>query len=154
MTNLEGRVIRRRRALDPPAGVPDDLQLLATLAGRLGAGDRFSGDPETVFDELRRASAGGGADYSGISYRRIDDEQGVFWPCPTPDHSGTPRLFTDRFATHDGRARFLRVEHAAAHEPPDAASPSVLTPGRVLAQSQWGPQPRRTRSLQMVAPTP
>src|SRR3954447_13410494 len=154
MTNLEGRVIRRRRALDPPAGVPDDLQLLATLAGRLGAGDRFSGDPETVFDELRRASAGGAADYAGISYARIDAEDGVFWPCPAPDHPGTPRLFADRFATPDGRARFLRVEHVEAHEQPDAEYPYVLTTGRVLAQYQRGTQPRRSRSLQLVAPTP
>ena len=154
MTNLEGRVIRRRRALDPPTDVPDDLQLLATLADRLGAGDKFSGDPETVFEELRRASAGGVADYAGISYRRIDDEQGVFWPCPDESHPGTPRLFTERFATPDGRARFLRVEHVEAHEPTDADYPYVLTTGRVLAQYQSGTQTRRTRSLQLIAPTP
>jgi assimilatory nitrate reductase catalytic subunit len=154
MTNLEGRVIRRRRALDPPAGVPDDLQLLATLAERLGAGGSFSGDPETVFEELRRASAGGVADYAGISYARIDDEDGVFWPCPDAGHPGTPRLFTERFATPDGRARFLRVEHVEAHEPPDAEYPYVLTTGRVLAQYQSGTQTRRSRSLQLVAPTP
>jgi assimilatory nitrate reductase catalytic subunit len=154
MTNVEGRVIRRRKSLDPPVDVPDDLQLLATLAERLGSGDTFSGDPETVFEELRRASAGGIADYSGISYRRIDDEQGVFWPCPAPEHPGTPRLFADRFATPDGRARFLRVEHVEAHEPTDADYPYVLTTGRVLAQYQSGTQTRRTRSLQMVAPTP
>lgn len=153
MTNLEGRVIRRRKALDPPTGVPDDLQLLATLAERLGAGHLFSGDPETVFDELRRASAGGVADYTGISYRRIDDEQGVFWPCPDEDHPGTPRLFADRFATPDGRARFLRVEHVDAHERPDTDYPYVLTTGRVMAQYQSGTQTRRTRSLQLVAPT-
>jgi assimilatory nitrate reductase catalytic subunit len=154
MTNVEGRVIRRRKAMDPPDGVRDDLQLLAELAGRLGLGDRFSGDPETVFEELRRASAGGAADYSGISYRRIDDEQGVFWPCPDDRHPGTPRLFADRFATPDGRARFLRVEHADVHERPDAEYPYVLTTGRVLAQYQSGTQTRRTRSLQLVAPTP
>ena len=154
MTNLEGRVIRRRKALDPPTDVPDDLQLLATLAARLGAGDRFSGDPETVFEELRRASAGGVADYAGISYRRIDDEQGVFWPCPDENHPGTRRLFPERFATPDGRARFLRVEHVEAHEPTDADFPYVLTTGRVLAQYQSGTQTRRTRSLQLIAPTP
>jgi assimilatory nitrate reductase catalytic subunit len=154
MTNVEGRVIRRRKALEPPSGVPDDLQLLATLADRLGRGRHFSGDPETVFEELRRASAGGAADYSGISYRRIDEEQGVFWPCPADSHPGTPRLFTERFATSDGRARFLRVEHVDAHEPTDADYPYVLTTGRVLAQYQSGTQTRRTRSLQMVAPTP
>ncbi len=154
MTNLEGRVIRRRRALDPPAGVPDDLQLLATLAERLGAGALFSGDPETVFEELRRASAGGTADYAGISYARIDDEEGVFWPCPSPEHPGTPRLFTERFATPDGRARFLRVEHVEAHEPPDAEYPYVLTTGRVLAHYQSGTQTRRSRSLSLISPTP
>src|SRR4051812_5317697 len=93
MTNLEGRVIRRRKSLDPPHGVPDDLQLLADLADRLGVGEKFSADAETVFTELGRASAGGAADYSGITYRRIDAEQGVFWPCPGADHPGTPRLF-------------------------------------------------------------
>src|SRR4051812_31351639 len=153
MTNLEGRVIRRRRALAPPEGVRDDLQLLAELAQRLGV-DGFSGDPETVFEELRRASAGGTADYSGITYGRIDQEQGLFWPVPSVDHPGTPRLFTDRFATADGRARFWRVEHAPAHEEPDAEFPYVLTTGRVLAQYQSGTQTRRTRSLQLVAPVP
>jgi assimilatory nitrate reductase catalytic subunit len=154
MTNLEGRVIRRRRALDPPAGVPDDLRLLADLAARLGSGHLFSGDPETVFTELRRASAGGTADYAGISYDRIDAEQGVFWPCPDETHPGTPRLFAERFATPDGRARFVRVEHVEAHERPDADYPYVLTTGRVLAQYQSGTQTRRSRSLQLVAPTP
>src|SRR4051812_3613062 len=157
MTNLEGRVIRRRRALAPPDGVRDDLRLLAELAGRLGAAG-FSGDPATVFEELRRASAGGTADYAGISYDRIDAEDGVFWPCPAPEdgapHPGTPRLFADRFATPDGRARFLRVEHVEAHERPDADYPYVLTTGRVLAQYQSGTQTRRSRSLQLVAPTP
>jgi assimilatory nitrate reductase catalytic subunit len=158
MTNLEGRVIRRRKALDPPAGVRDDLELLAELAGRLGV-PGFSGDAETVFAELGRASAGGAADYSGITYPRIDAEQGLFWPCPKTeepslDHPGTPRLFADRFATPDGRARFSRVEHVPAHEEPDAEYPYVLTTGRVLAQYQSGTQTRRSRSLQLIAPTP
>jgi assimilatory nitrate reductase catalytic subunit len=154
MTNLEGRVIRRRKAMDPPAGVRDDLQLLAELAGLLGVGEKFSGDAETVFTELGRASAGGEADYSGITYRRIDDEQGLFWPCPAVDHPGTPRLFADRFHTPDGKARFWRVEHVRPHEEPDAEHPYVLTTGRVLAQYQSGSQTRRSRSLQMIAPTP
>ncbi|MGY1594435.1 molybdopterin oxidoreductase family protein [Geodermatophilus sp. SYSU D00708] len=154
MTNLEGRVLRRRRALDPPEGVRDDLRLLADLAARLGAGARFSADPETVFAELGRASAGGAADYSGISYRRIDEEQGVFWPCPSPEHPGTPRLFTERFATPDGRARFVRVEHVEASERPDREYPYVLTTGRVLAHYQSGTQTRRSHSLSLLAPLP
>ncbi|MDT4995798.1 MAG: assimilatory nitrate reductase catalytic subunit, partial [Actinoplanes sp.] len=99
MTNLEGRVIRRRLALAPPPEVRSDLDVLVDLAGRLGRGRYFDDDPRRVFDELRRASAGGIADYAGITWERIDAEQGVFWPCPAEDHPGTPRLFADGFPT-------------------------------------------------------
>ncbi len=148
MTNLEGRVIRRRQAIAPPEGVHDDLWLMKELAERLGRGRFFSAEPAEVFDELRRASAGGIADYSGITYERIDAEQGVFWPCPAtaeaePDHPGTPRLFADSFPTPDGRARFVRVEHREPAERPDAAYPYVLTTGRLMAQYQSGTQTRR-----------
>ncbi|GAA1034035.1 molybdopterin oxidoreductase family protein [Virgisporangium ochraceum] len=153
MTNLEGRVLRRRRVLDPPDGVRDDLALLSTLAERLGA-PGFSPDSEEVFDELRRASAGGIADYAGISYDRIDAEQGVFWPCPADDHPGTPRLFEERFATADGRARFIRVDHTDPAETPDREYPYVLTTGRIMQQYQSGTQTRRARSLHASATDP
>lgn len=143
MTNLEGRVIRRRQALRPPVGVRDDLALMKAIAERLGRGQFFSTDPREVFDELGRASAGGIADYSGISYERIDAERGVFWPCPSPSHPGTPRLFADSFPTSDGRASFIRVEHRDPAELPDADFPYVLTTGRLMGQYQSGTQTRR-----------
>jgi assimilatory nitrate reductase catalytic subunit len=146
MTNLEGRVIRRKRALPPPDGVLDDLQLLKRLADRLGRGSYFSEDPAEVFEELRRASAGGIADYAGITWARIEATDGVFWPCPREDHPGTPRLFTDSFPTPDGRAAFLRVHYAAPAETPDAAYPYVLTTGRLMAHYQSGTQTRRVPS--------
>jgi assimilatory nitrate reductase catalytic subunit len=152
ITNLEGRVLRRRRALLPPPGVHDDLWLVTALAQRLGRGKYFSSEPRDVFDELRRASAGGPADYAGISYERIDAEQGVFWPCPAEDHPGTPRLFAERFATPDGRARFVRVEQRAAAEPPDREYPYVLTTGRIMQQYQSGTQTRRVPSLATADP--
>ncbi|MGW0702629.1 molybdopterin oxidoreductase family protein [Streptomyces sp. NPDC002867] len=161
MTNLEGRVLLRRRAVDAPPGVRSDLQVLGALAGLLGHEKGFSSDPEDVFDELRRASAGGPADYSGISYRRIAEEDGVFWPCPAPAsqegtevHPGTPRLFLDRFATDDGRARFVPVAHRPAAEEPDAEYPVLLTTGRVVAQYQSGAQTRRVDELNTAAPGP
>ncbi|MFG2889206.1 molybdopterin oxidoreductase family protein [Streptomyces sp. NPDC048248] len=160
-TNLEGRVLLRRRALDPPPGVRTDLEVLNGLAARLGWEKGFPTAPEEVFDELRRASAGGPADYSGITYRRIAEEDGVFWPCPQPpesdsptDHPGTPRLFLDRFATPDGRARFVPVTHRPADEETDDAYPVVLTTGRVLAQYQSGAQTRRVAELNTAEPGP
>jgi assimilatory nitrate reductase catalytic subunit len=152
MTNLEGRVILRRKALPPPTGVRDDLGMLTDLAGRLGRGTYFSADPRVVFDELRAASRGGPADYSGITYERIDAEQGVFWPCPDEEHPGTPRLFTETFPTPDGRARFVRVDHREPAETPDSDYPYVLTTGRVMQHYQSGAQTRRVSSLNLQQP--
>ncbi|MFJ4239760.1 molybdopterin oxidoreductase family protein [Streptomyces iakyrus] len=166
-TNLEGRVLLRRRAITPPEGIRSDLEVLHELAARLGVEKGFPTDPEEVFEELRRASAGGAADYSGITYRRLAEENGVFWPCPaaveaagdpageTPAaHPGTPRLFLDRFATPDGRARFVPVSHRAIAEEPDDEYPVLLTTGRVVAQYQSGAQTRRVAELNAAAPGP
>ncbi|MET9804322.1 molybdopterin oxidoreductase family protein [Streptomyces sp. NPDC006368] len=154
MTNLEGRVLLRRQAVQPPEGVRSDLEVLNALAELLGWEKGFPTDPEEVFDELRRASAGGPADYAGISYRRIVEEDGVFWPCPEPGHPGTPRLFLERFATPDGRARFVPVTHRAAGEETDDEYPVVLTTGRVVSQYQSGAQTRRVAELNAAAPGP
>ena len=152
LTNLEGRVILRRQAVDAPAGVRSDLQVLEALAQRLGHGDKFPSDPRTVFEELRRASAGGTADYAGITYDRIAAEQGVFWPCPDESHPGTPRLFGRTFPTIDGRARFHPVHSTPSAEVPDADYPLILTTGRVLRQYQSGTQTRRVRALAEAEP--
>ena len=154
MTNLEGRVLRRKRALPPPPDVRTDLEVMADLAGRLGRGRFFTDDPRAVFDELRRASAGGIADYSGITYERIEAEDGVFWPCPATDHPGTPRMFTDGFPTASGRAKFVRVEHRDPAELPDREFPYVLTTGRNMQQYQSGNQTRRVKALNVALPEP
>lgn len=153
-TSLEGRVLLRQRAVTAPDGVRSDLEVLHGLAALLGHGKGFPTDPEEVFDELRRASAGGPADYAGITYGRIAAENGVFWPCPDEQHAGTPRLFLDRFATDDGRARFVPVTHRPAAEETDRDYPVVLTTGRVVAQYQSGAQTRRVDELNAAAPGP
>jgi assimilatory nitrate reductase catalytic subunit len=151
MTNLEGRVIYRQRAKQPPAGVRTDLEMLSALADRMGCRAGFPSQAEAVFEELRRASAGGAADYAGISYEKIRREDGVFWPCPSELHRGTPRMFLDRFATADGRARFHAVEFQPSAEEPDPEYPLYLTTGRTLAQYQSGTQTRRIASLMQSA---
>jgi assimilatory nitrate reductase catalytic subunit len=153
MTNFEGRVVLRRRALTPPDGVRTDLQILRDLAAALGRGRFFEHDDAgSVFEELRRASAGGVADYSGITYERITAEHGVFWPCPAEDHPGTPRLFLETFPTEDGRARFHAVEYRAAAEEPSEPYPFYLTTGRLAEHYQSGTQTRRVRTLQRAQP--
>jgi len=139
MTNLEGRVILRQQAIRPADGIWSDLDVIAALAERLASPVKFETDPETVFAELGRASAGGKADYSGMTYDRIRDEKGIFW--------GSPRMFTDQFLTPDGRAKCHVVDHRGPAEQPDDDYPVHLTTGRVLAQYQSGAQTRRLREL-------
>jgi assimilatory nitrate reductase catalytic subunit len=151
-TDLQGRVLLRRRALPPPDGVRTDLHVLAGLAARLGRPAGFPIDARTAFDELRAASAGGAADYAGISYDRLEAGEALHWPCPSEDHPGTPRLFLDAFATPDGRARFVAVEQPLPADPVDERFPLHLTTGRVAAQYQSGAQTRRIEALNDTAP--
>ncbi len=155
VTNLEGRVILRRQTRRAPAGVRSDTEILCELAAYLGSSEKFDyPNSEAIFDELRRATAGGKADYSGITYRRLHEEQGVFWPCPSEDHPGTPRLFTKRFFFPDGRARFHVVHHRPAGEEPDAEYPLYFTTGRYKEHYNSGAQTRRVEKLVDAKPEP
>ncbi len=154
MTNLEGRVLLRKRAMEPPQGVRTDTEILSGIAEKLGGGRHIPAAPRAIFEELRRASAGGMADYAGITYERIEREDGVFWPCPSEDHPGTPRLFAERFATPDGRALFHSVSYRPAAEEPNMDYPLYLTTGRVMGHYQSGTQTRRVKELAESMPGP
>jgi assimilatory nitrate reductase catalytic subunit len=155
MTNLEGRVILRQRAVPPPASVKTDLEILCELGKRLGRKEQFAYEsPREVFDELRLATKGGPADYSGITYEKIAAQQGMFWPCNDAQPNGTPRMFTEKFATPNGRARFHAIRHLAPAEEPDAYYPFYLTTGRVLSHYQSGTQTRRVAKLVEMNPEP
>ena len=154
MTNLEGRVLLRRQAIEPPDGVWTDLRILKGLADRLNAGSYFSDSSAEMFAELRRASSGGVADYAGVSYERIAAEDGVFWPCPDPGHAGTPRLFQDRFALEDGRGHFSAVAYRGPAETPNRDYPYFLTTGRLMGHYQSGTQTRRVPELAAAQPEP
>jgi assimilatory nitrate reductase catalytic subunit len=160
MTNLEGRVILRERLRDPPGQARTDLEIIQGLAERLGVGALFpSSAAEDVFSELRAATAGARADYSGISYDKIRREQGVFWPCPntsdaTREHPGTPRLFADRFWHPDGKARFHVVRDRPSAETPDGEYPLYFTTGRYREHYNSGAQTRQVRALVDAKPEP
>ena len=132
----------------------DELAILADLAALLGCAAKFDTDAEAVFDELARASAGGRADYGGIDYARLEAGERLHWPCPAPDHPGTPRMFLDRFPTPSGRAAMTAVRPTGPADDLRADAPVYLVTGRVLAQYQSGAQTRRVAALQRVATEP
>jgi len=156
VTSVEGRVIRIRQAVAPPGEARQDWRIICALAERLGGGERFQfAAPSEIFDELRKLSAGGTADYAGITYEKIDRQMGVFWPCPDADHPGTPRLFEGgRFGHPDGRARFHAIDYRPPAEDVDDDYPVILTTGRVVSQFLSGNQTRRIGPLVELYPEP
>ncbi|MCC7415553.1 MAG: molybdopterin oxidoreductase family protein [Acidobacteria bacterium] len=174
VTQVEGRVIRINKAIDPPGEARQDWRIVQDLAAALGRphGFTFTG-PRDIFDELRRASKGGVADYSGITYEKVETRMGVFWPCYSEDprtgrpldHGGTPRLFErgsynpiargqGPFYFPDGKARFNLAEHRPAVDDAGEEYPLFLTTGRVVSQFLSGTQTRRIDPLVRQYPEP
>jgi len=166
VTQAEGRVIKWNKAIDCPGDARQDWIIIQDIAEALGRpeGFRFQ-SPREIFDELRVASAGGIADYSGITYEKIEAQYGVFWPCYSEDHPGTPRLFEPGswnpvaqgrgpFYFPDGRARFNVPVYTPPAEEPDEEYPLYLTTGRVVSQYLSGAQTRRIGPLVDQYPEP
>jgi assimilatory nitrate reductase catalytic subunit len=149
MTSLEGRVIRRHAAIAPPPLVRSELWIMSELARRLDAPSTFPTEPAEAFDELARASRGGKADYSGLSHAVLDAGVAAYWPYPAGS-GGTPRMFLDRFAHPDGRARFVPVRPVAVAA--GGVGEITLVTGRLLEHYQSGAQTRRVPELRDSAP--
>jgi assimilatory nitrate reductase catalytic subunit len=154
--SAEGRVIHIQRATDPPANARRDSEIICDLAARLGKAKYFPfRAPREIFDELREASRGGHADYYGISYEKIDHQMGVFWPCPSPEHPGTPNLIEGGVSFFpDGKCRFQPTEWRESGDPVDTEYPVFLTTGRVVSQYLSGAQTRRIGGLMDAYPEP
>ena len=146
MTSLEGRVLRRKLAVDAPNGVRSELWIWQQLVSRLDSPSTFSAQASEVFDELCRASEGGLADHSGLSYALLDSEEPAFWPYPAGS-TGTPRLFLDGFAHPGGLARLVPVTARRLGGPAQVDGTLTLITGRLLEHYQSGTQTRRVREL-------
>ncbi len=166
VTSVEGRVIKINKAVDCPGEARQDWRIIQDIARALGReqGMTFS-SPAAIFNELRQASKGGIADYAGITYEKIEQQQGVFWPCPTEEHAGTPRLFeagswnpvaqgSGPFYFADGKARFNLCTYLPPAEDVDETYPLILTTGRVISQFLSGTQTRRIGPLVDQYPEP
>jgi assimilatory nitrate reductase catalytic subunit len=152
----EGRVVKINAAVDPPGNARRDWEIYCDLAHRLGRGQYFPySSTGEIFEELRVASRGGIADYSGITWERLESEMGIFWPCPEPGHPGTPRLYEDlQFHTPTGRAQFSAVSFHPPAEVVDDEYPIWFTTGRVISQYLSGTQTRRIGPLVHQYPAP
>ena len=137
VTNSERRVQRVRRALPPPPGVRDDLEILCELARRMG---RDLGNPtaEELWDELRALSPV----HAGMSYARLEAEDGLQWPCYDETHPGELYLHGRLWERPvvGPRAPFACVEHEPPVDELTDEFPLRLTTGRHLDSYNTGVQ--------------
>jgi predicted molibdopterin-dependent oxidoreductase YjgC len=143
-TSTERRVHLVRPALDPPGEARPDWQIIVDLANRLGAGWTYD-SPAAIFDEMAALTP----TYGGICHARLEGG-GLQWPCPTPDHPGTPILHGDKFTR--GKGLFCPVEYRPPAEEADEEYPFILSTGRILFHWHGGTMSRRSAGLDSIAP--
>jgi assimilatory nitrate reductase catalytic subunit len=154
-TNIEGRVIHIRKVVEPIGESKPDWEIMSLISDRMGRGKHFQyNEPREIFDELRLASKGGKADYFGVTYEKIDEQDGVFWPAPAEDHPGSPSVFKEKFATEDGKANLAVCDWRGPAEVKSKDYPLWLTTGRVVFHYLSGNQTRRVGFLMEQCPEP
>jgi formate dehydrogenase major subunit len=143
-TSTERRVQLVRPALEPPGQARQDWDILTEVVQRMGGDWKYS-SPSEIFDEMAALTP----QYSGMSYARLEGG-GLQWPCPSPDHPGTPILHVSRFTR--GLGLFSPVDYRPPAEEPDEDYPLILSTGRVLFHWHGGTLSRRSPGLDMLAP--
>ncbi len=142
-TNTERRVQRVRQALAPLWGVKPEWETICAISTRMGYTMKYV-KPEEIFEEIRQLVPA----YAGITYERLENE-GIQWPCPTPDHPGTPYLHKGKFTR--GLGKFYVTEYRGPAENPDEEYPFILTTGRILYQYHTRTMTGKTKALNELA---
>ena len=144
VTNSERRVQRCRKALNPPGAARDDIQIILDLCRRLGAefhyGESHREVAENIWNEVRSLSPM----HAGMSYQRLEDLDGIQWPCPSND-SLEPSFLHGRLWADDpaDRGRLAPFSVVIDEPPVDQLTPDFplrLTTGRRLDSYNTGVQ--------------
>jgi len=146
-TATDRRVLRVRKAVDPPGESKPDWVIISQLAQKMGNSEFGYSSAQDIVEEIARLTP----IYGGISYDRLDKGGILAWPCPTPDHPGTKFLHEKTFTR--GKGHFTPIDYKDPAELPDREFPFILTTGRVIFQYHTGTMTRRISSLEREAPT-
>jgi formate dehydrogenase major subunit len=143
--NFDRRFQRVRPAVPPPGQARTDFDIVRALAAVMGV-DLGCATPADALAECGRLAPV----FAGLSHDRLDSEGGaVPWPCPDPDRPGEAKLYTERFATPDGRAHLAAAPYLPPGEQPDDAYPLILVTGRRWAHYNSGSMTRRGGNLEL-----
>jgi formate dehydrogenase major subunit len=140
-TSTERRVQWSCKAIEPPGEAKPDLEIVCSVAGRLGLKLDYP-DAASALGEINRLVP----QYGGITRERLDGF-GLVWPCPSSDHPGTPILHAQGFKLKDSKAIIMPVHYKPAAEDVSREYPFILTTGRVTVHHNAGSMTRRSPSL-------
>jgi formate dehydrogenase major subunit len=135
-TNAERRISPVRKVMAPLGGKADWEGTVA-LSNALGYAMNYS-HPSEIMDEIAALTP----TFSGVSYKRLDEEGSLQWPCNAQTPNGTPIMHVDGFVR--GKGFFALTEYVATTEKVNKHFPFLLTTGRILSQYNVGAQTRRT----------
>lgn len=142
-TNLERRIQRIRKAIEPPVGVLPDWQVVSQVSTRMGYSMCY-GHPSEIMDEMSLLTPM----LTGVSYARLEQSGGLQWPVSDAEHPGTALMHRDGFPR--GKASFVPVDYLPPGESPNEAYPFILITGRVLQHYNCGAQTRRTDIIRIT----
>jgi formate dehydrogenase major subunit len=92
-TNLERRIQRIRKVVEPPHGILPDWRVVCEVSNRMGYPMPYQ-DPSEIMDEIAKLTPM----YAGVSYDRLDQHAGLQWPAPTAEYPFV--LTTGRILQH------------------------------------------------------
>lgn len=140
--NSDRRVLRVRKAVEPPGKALPDWKIVAEISNRMGKPlGSFSNESE-IWDEIAKVAP----IFGGITYQRLE-KGSIQWPCPDQNHPGTPTLFLERFNTPSGLAKLHPVDYIDQSERACDEYPFLLNTGRILYQYHSSTMSRRNKSL-------
>ncbi|MYS31867.1 molybdopterin-dependent oxidoreductase, partial [Streptomyces sp. SID7804] len=140
--NFDRRFQRVRPAVPPPGQARTDFDILRAVAEAMGAALGCPTPADALAECGRLAPV-----FAGLSHDRLDREGSVPWPCRSPHGPGEAKLYSERFATPDGRAHLAAAPYLPPGEQPDDDYPLVLVTGRRWAHYNSGSMTRRGGNL-------
>ncbi len=148
-TNSNRQVQLGRQAIDPPGNARQDWWIIQEVARRLGVDWSYDG-PEEIFSEIRKATPS----MAGITWKRLQKEHSVTYPCNKEGDPGEAIVFRKGFPTANKKARFVPAKYTHADEMPDEEFPFVFITSRQLEHWHTGSMTRRATVLNAIEPYP
>ena len=186
MTSVDRTVHLSEKGVEPPGEARADLDIFLDYARRMDFRDKDGAplikwqDAEGAFEAWKACTRGRPCDYTGLSYAKLRERNGIQWPCNDEHPDGCERLYTDGlFNTDPGYAEsyghdlvtgaaFSEDEykakqpggraflHGADYEPsPEVTTdeyPLLLTSGRTVYQFHTRTKTGRAPELDAAAP--